>query len=441
MNRLLIVLLFLGSSLPALAVQKLGTETHGGHTIPINGEEWLRDLVDKTTCEWLSGESFAKKTAGFRELTDTVQSSHWYFGQLLQDEVRNVRICMTHGELTPVPSSANHIFAPYVVDGHQVAMRARIQGTSMDTVFITHLYYDKMPVDQRPYLFLHELSHGLIPVDLPLRDQRLPSFVSSVQKMGNTPISREDFELLIDATGIDLAITDRMIPYWIKKEDADSLKTLLKFYPENFDIDLMTQIVASKKINLVPALVTSDLIDFSTVRTQLPDAPKGWWFKQSVGIPVIFSNNAGLVGSEITDGRSEGNLITYGFLLALLQASKGEPSTKVQNDALKMAIALLNAAGEIPMNEPLRLNDVNHSYDRHTHAVPLYPLNLAVRLGFHEVATHLILKNAADPGIRDNSGQSAFEFLTQIKKKDRTQKDIDLLKLMTQRQRSSVNKK
>ncbi len=191
---------------------------HGAHSISKDGQEWLRDLVDKTTCIWKTGDQMAIET-GFLPLLNKIKAANQYFGELLEQESHFLKVCLAEQDLKPVPEPDQDIFLPYhpevVANGDQkqtveekisqIAVRINLEKDRFDTVFVDSKRFKKMPADQEPFLWLHELSHGFIPEDVPIRMIRLRSFVSSLYSQREKPrFDPKEFLFWIDASKLEL---------------------------------------------------------------------------------------------------------------------------------------------------------------------------------------------------------------------------------------------
>src|SRR4051794_8074148 len=73
----------------------------GGEVVDINGELFLRDIVEKSVCDSKTGSEMLAAAPATEKLLAAVEKLDWYFALELKRELRFLRFCMT-GTLKPL---------------------------------------------------------------------------------------------------------------------------------------------------------------------------------------------------------------------------------------------------------------------------------------------------------------------------------------------------
>lgn len=365
-----ICLLLSLSFLPSSA--RAGAEGHGGQSISVEGQEWLRDLVDNSSCTWFSGDRFAEKMIPeFAEVLRHLEQTDEFYAENLKADLAGLQICLNDADLRPIPEVDGEIFVPYVLPGqkNQIAVRVHLRDQQNDTVFVDRKLFLKMPPEHKPYLLLHESTHGLIPLDTPLRNLKVRSFVKTIAENQTWPMDPRDWMTLRQASSIRLS--SRAAPIL----DNESL-LYGALYPET--------------LNVLLAVINS--VDLSALAT------KGFKMESSMQVPhpagcmgacgfVVSSSNLGVMALvKLTT-------LSYDFY---------DPNPVNGHSEQQGSIdAIVNRGGF----------DSNHKFKI---AMPYSPahyytvLNYALFYGYPNIAKALLLKTNADPFITDAFGQNAW---------------------------------
>lgn len=204
-----------------------GSGSHGGQTLPKNGEEYLRDLHDRTSCLWKSGKEFGASIPGFTVMMDKIDKAYPAFKAAVDARSPEIRVCLMEQDLMPIPEDVSNVFVPYVQTGHQAAVRVTFEDGSEDTVYINQTIYNKIPAEERPYLWLHEVTHEFLDFDIPQRALNMRSFIKSIHHyIANNDLTPERFEFIANASKLNLAYINSFLNINQSVEDLVESGTL-----------------------------------------------------------------------------------------------------------------------------------------------------------------------------------------------------------------------
>jgi hypothetical protein len=171
----------------------------GGDAVVADGNVRLRDLIDRTGCEWIPGKEFAASLRRFPRVLESLERVHPALAYEIRLEIRMLSICLADAPLKPVDTRDREAVVMGGVDGRQtLAIRANEQ------VFIDRSLFRNLSDTDRAYTFLHEVMHRFIPMDLPRRNQSLRNFVAAVHENELHPMSVEKFALQSRANGVNV---------------------------------------------------------------------------------------------------------------------------------------------------------------------------------------------------------------------------------------------
>lgn len=183
---------------PLARAEKDGAEGHGGEVVDIDKRPRLRDLVDKTTCAWVSATDFQATLPRFTEVLESIDRVHWYLAHTIREEMRSLSVCMTQSALKQIPEDDQEGLTIYEVDTKQLAIRLN------DMIFIDGTIFKKLPADDRAYLLLHEIAHSFIPRDAKRRPSKVRNFVYAVSQNEKSAMTKEQFALQIERNDIQI---------------------------------------------------------------------------------------------------------------------------------------------------------------------------------------------------------------------------------------------
>ncbi len=159
----------------------------------------LRELIDKTPCQWISGEAFFSRVKEAHTALAALDEVHWYFADSLAREARSLKVCLT-ANLLRIPTDDEDGLTIARLNGRaQLAIRLR------DMIFVDKKLFEKMPERDQGLLLIHEAMHGFIPMDAERRNEKLRSMVATIARNMDARLSAEDMQLAIDMNEISLA--------------------------------------------------------------------------------------------------------------------------------------------------------------------------------------------------------------------------------------------
>lgn len=158
-----------------------GVDLGGGVTINVNNRPALRDLVDQTTCQWISAREFQETyVPGTGRIIESIKNVHWYLGDAYEREIQDMLICLTSGPLKKIPDQDLDAVTVYPHETRQAAIRAgRLVFLDMS------IFANMMNQMHREFLFVHEVTHSFIPFDrysVEKRNESLRSFVKMLSE-------------------------------------------------------------------------------------------------------------------------------------------------------------------------------------------------------------------------------------------------------------------
>lgn len=152
--------------------------TKGGQIISGGGSKRLRDLVDKSICEWVPTSSFTDQIPGFKTLIASIEQKHWYLAHVLTQETKRTSICKVEGKLMSISSEDLDALTYYSLPGSISQMAIRHDS---DIYLSMPEFRDLASLDQ-PFAITHELMHALIPENEPMRNTKVKSMVYTLSK-------------------------------------------------------------------------------------------------------------------------------------------------------------------------------------------------------------------------------------------------------------------
>ncbi len=192
------------------AIQKEGTRG-GGETAIVNGRRELRDLYEKTACEWTSGASMMALAPHTRAVLDRIAALDWYFAFDLERGIRSLDWCLT-GRLIRVNTQDKDALT-VVQNSRTEQVAIRVLGTS--EVYVDQNLFAQMSEKSRAYLLIHETIHGYLGFDVTRRNEKLRSIVKALSKVEAGGIaSRASLRYALSNNKIEFAgNTDALDPF------------------------------------------------------------------------------------------------------------------------------------------------------------------------------------------------------------------------------------
>ena len=170
-TRIVMALPFVGLS-PGLSFASGGVGTRGGaETIEIAGYPRLRDLVEKTNCNWVSGSQARARAPGFSGIVAKIRPASAYLASLYERELSALTFCFVKTGLPALPKSESAVVGALKSGTRQLAIRLN------DAVYIDENQFNRLPAEDRDYVFFHEVTHSFIRLGTVERMLKLRSFV------------------------------------------------------------------------------------------------------------------------------------------------------------------------------------------------------------------------------------------------------------------------
>ncbi len=150
----------------------------GGVTVDISQHPALRDLVDKTVCNWIRASDFQKKYVPESQKTiEQIKAAHWYLGDAYEREVNRLKVCLTEGPLKDVNVTDPDSVTIYPPPGEKIVQK-QIAIRLNEMIFVDmSLFKDMNKSMHKEFLFIHEVTHSFLPLDAPRRNDSLRSFI------------------------------------------------------------------------------------------------------------------------------------------------------------------------------------------------------------------------------------------------------------------------
>lgn len=189
-TRLISLALALTPALLALSIPSFAGERSegsgvrgGGEIVDYQGSPELRDLVDSTTCDWISGDQMVTKVPTVESILAKLSELDWYFAFELEREIRSLDYCLTSHLIKINTQDRDALTTTYLQDTSQVAIRLN------HDVYIDQVLMASLTAQSQGYLLIHETMHSYLRMKEPQRNQKLRSMVKSIQKAVNGSIS------------------------------------------------------------------------------------------------------------------------------------------------------------------------------------------------------------------------------------------------------------
>jgi hypothetical protein len=186
-----------------------GEKGNGGETVNVDNIPRLRDLVEKTTCQWVSGQVIMTEHKLLNDILKRVSALDWYFGEELKQEILSLDYCFTSRLEKINTNDYGSIITTYNHRASQVAIRLNRQ------VFIDQEVTVHMPELDRNLLIVHEAMHTYIGSKVYMRNNKVRSQVKAIEAAYNGQIfTTETFQLQMKNNELDFPLSaNRLAPF------------------------------------------------------------------------------------------------------------------------------------------------------------------------------------------------------------------------------------
>jgi len=175
-----VALVFLNSN-----ITLAGIRVQGGEAIRINHSLVLRDLSDKTVCDWTDGKTLSESIPEFKKVFQKLSEINWYFSLSLKKEIESLNICLTSNLIKINTQDAAALTTIYGDETIQVAIRLE------NEVYIDKILFDQMSSKSQAMLLVHEGMHGFIPLDVERRNQKVRSMTKVIAKVASGALTSQ----------------------------------------------------------------------------------------------------------------------------------------------------------------------------------------------------------------------------------------------------------
>lgn len=165
--------------------------TSGGDGITSTNGVSFRDLSEHQ-CRWISGIEFAKQIPELNKILTRIGELNFYLPDQFQDQINRVTICPYEGALRLLNTEDSDKTTNYVFQDGSKKIQLGLRRDNL--IWISMPYFRKLedpkhkysPEQLKAYFFLHELSHGLIPQGISMRNEKVKSFVAALATARNS---------------------------------------------------------------------------------------------------------------------------------------------------------------------------------------------------------------------------------------------------------------
>jgi hypothetical protein len=158
-------------SAPARAAEGAGAKG-GGQSVRDGGRKIFRDLIDETSCRWVSGSEFIKAyLTDYPAFLARVRDAHWYFADVLEREGNSMQVCIADARLRIVPAADRDSVTIYTREGDTT--QAAIRFLDNPSFFVDWGEFKEYDRASRLALFLHEVGHSFLPLGATRRNESL----------------------------------------------------------------------------------------------------------------------------------------------------------------------------------------------------------------------------------------------------------------------------
>lgn len=183
-----------------------GEKGNGGETVDVNGVPRLRDLVEKTTCNWVDGAAMVSENALVNTILHRVSALDWYFAQDLRQEILDLDYCLTSRLVRVDTRDIESFVTVYGTKTTQAAIRFN------KSVYLDVENFLSMSPEDRAFLMIHETMHSYLPSEDPMRNQNLRSMVKSIYNVYQGKITTtKAFHTQLQNNGIQFPATSAIL--------------------------------------------------------------------------------------------------------------------------------------------------------------------------------------------------------------------------------------
>jgi hypothetical protein len=323
-----------------------GVDLGGGVVVEINKRAALRDLVDNTTCDWISGLEFQNRfVPQAQKIIEKIKTHHWYLGHAYSHEAADALVCLTSGPLKKIPDQDLDAVTVFPFETKQVAVRAG----RMIFVDMT-IFANMINQTHRDFLWIHELTHSFIPFEregdqrVQRRYESLRSFVRALSK----DFDGERLAINIEANQLNMPPTTLEIDYY-KKE-------ILAVFDPQISIATRAQIATTLGRAISPQLWITDRRRLIETVNQYSDISDQIWLaiaqEDLQRLQHLYKLHNISTSEKLFIAHQDGcYYYPTGLQVALFKCSSQAPQIRFQP---KVATHFLKALNHIPNLEELR---------------------------------------------------------------------------------------
>ncbi|MGE3611171.1 MAG: hypothetical protein AB7I27_16385 [Bacteriovoracaceae bacterium] len=189
--------------------------TRGGESVNIDNHPRLRDLVEKSVCEWQSGNYFFKSEPMLKEVLKQLAQVDWYFSSDLENQINSLNYCLTGALVKIDTADQESLTATYSLKAKQVGIRL------YDTVYLDYALMQSMPELDRSMLIIHEAMHSYLNYEESMRNQKLRSQVRVVRDVFEGRVSERSL--------LHLSMKNNSIQFPLLVDLLDSKKSQVQY--------------------------------------------------------------------------------------------------------------------------------------------------------------------------------------------------------------------
>lgn len=178
-------------TLPIQIASGGGIHGGGGDGIKSSKGVVFRDLVE-TPCQWVPASEFAQQLTELPTILGRIEKLNFYLPSQFKEQIKKVSICPYEGALTLLNTEDAEKLTVYEYKNGERKVQLGIRFENK--VWISMPYFKSLKDPRKvystdelkAYFFLHELSHGLIPMEIYMRNEKVKAFVAALATSSTT---------------------------------------------------------------------------------------------------------------------------------------------------------------------------------------------------------------------------------------------------------------
>jgi len=177
-----------------------GSGVRAAERVEISGKKYLRDLHDRTNCEWITGADYLKnldhKSSGrVSRLLEKIETLNWYFALDLRRTTEGLDICKTK-DIPAIQEDDYEEIRQYITEFNS-PRNGKIQKIALrynNEVRLNVNEANQLPEIEQIMLPLHEGAHSYLRYETPLRDSKLRSMINYISQIeGGKKVTAAEF--------------------------------------------------------------------------------------------------------------------------------------------------------------------------------------------------------------------------------------------------------